>query len=127
MVFSSNLFLFGFLPCFLLAYYLAQPKLRNLLLFVASLGFYFWGAGWIVLLLFTGLVINYHLGRLVIGRRWLLVLGIGLNLSYLFYFKYFGFFRTEMGAFGYRLRLAFRADREDPLADRHQFLRVPGH
>jgi alginate O-acetyltransferase complex protein AlgI len=95
-VFSSNLFLFFFLPSFLVIYFLASSRQRNLVLCLASLGFYFWGAGWVVLLLLVGLLVNYHLGRLVIGRRWVLWPGVALNLSYLFYFKYYPFFHAEL-------------------------------
>src|SRR5262245_10094228 len=43
MVFSSNLFLFGFLPLVLAACYLAPRVGRNAVLLAASLLFYAWG------------------------------------------------------------------------------------
>lgn len=39
MVFSSYTFVFGFLPAFLLAYFLIPPRFRNALILVASLFF----------------------------------------------------------------------------------------
>ena len=64
MVFSSLLFLFRFLPLTLLAYYSVPGKLRNLVLFIASLIFYAWGEPvYIVLILFSTLV-DYTTGRL---------------------------------------------------------------
>ena len=42
MVFSSNVFLFLFLPIFLGLYYLSGQRYRNLLLLVASYVFYAW-------------------------------------------------------------------------------------
>lgn len=43
MIFSSPVFLFAFLPCVLLLYYLSPRKFRNFVLFVSSLLFYLWG------------------------------------------------------------------------------------
>ncbi|MFO6137273.1 hypothetical protein ACLBVR_35995, partial [Pseudomonas aeruginosa] len=62
MVFSSNVFLFLFLPVFLGLYYLSGERYRNLLLLIASYVFYAW---WRVdfLLLFAGVtVFNYWIG-----------------------------------------------------------------
>ena len=42
MVFSSNVFLFLFLPIFLGMYYLSGIRYRNLLLLIASYVFYAW-------------------------------------------------------------------------------------
>src|SRR6478609_6207569 len=42
MVFSSNVFLFLFLPIFLGLYYLSGQRYRNLLLLIASYIFYAW-------------------------------------------------------------------------------------
>ena len=42
MVFSSNVFLFLFLPIFLGLYYLSGQRYRNLLLLIASYVFYAW-------------------------------------------------------------------------------------
>ena len=45
MVFSSNIFLFAFLPCVILGYYIIRRwrSLANLFLTLASLLFYAWG------------------------------------------------------------------------------------
>lgn len=43
MVFSSLIFLFGFLPVFLFLYYICPDRWKNLCLFVGSLIFYFYG------------------------------------------------------------------------------------
>jgi len=96
-VFSSNVFLFAFLPAVLIGYYLIGSERRNGFLFLASLVFYLWGSGWVVFLLLLTVVVNHHLGRAVAGRPWLLALGVAYNLSFLLYFKYFGFFREELG------------------------------
>ena len=62
MVFSSNVFLFLFLPIFLGLYYLSGQRYRNLLLLIASYIFYAW---WRVdfLALFIGVTVwNYWIG-----------------------------------------------------------------
>lgn len=98
MVFSSNVFLFLFLPVFLGLYYLSGQRYRNLLLLVASYIFYAW---WRVdfLALFAGVTLwNYWIGlrvgacgvRTKPAQRWLL-LGVGVDLAILGYFKYANF------------------------------------
>lgn len=75
MVFSSIEFLLGFLPVFLLIYYLAPVNFKNIVLFAGSLFFYAYGEPRFVLLLFGSMIINYWAGRAVApgeGRReWL--------------------------------------------------------
>ena len=98
MVFSSNVFLFLFLPVFLGLYYLSGERYRNLLLLIASYLFYAW---WRVdfLLLFAGVtVFNYWIGlrigaagvRTRAAQRWL-ILGVVVDLCVLGYFKYANF------------------------------------
>ena len=92
-VFSGVSFLFYFLPAFLLVYFLAPARARNLVLFAASLLFYSWGEGAYVLVLLAYLVFNYACGlavdRLEGGRRKAaLAVGLAFNLSGLVYFKY---------------------------------------
>ncbi len=42
MVFSSEIFLFMYLPCFLIAYYLTPSKFRSLTILIGSYIFYAW-------------------------------------------------------------------------------------
>ena len=98
MVFSSLIFLFAFLPAVLALYYLVPRRLRNLVLFLASLLFYAWGEPvYIVLMLFSTLV-DYTCGLLLArcgerkGRaRLVLLASIIVNLGLLGFFKYAGF------------------------------------
>ncbi len=94
MVFSSITFLFYFLPCFLLLYYLLPWK--NGVLLAGSLVFYAWGEPRFVPLLMASALINYGFGRAIAaaeaGRAVWLALGIGANLCMLMYYKYLGFF-----------------------------------
>ena len=100
MVFSSNIFLFLFLPAFLAVYYLTpnRYRLRNWVVLLASYVFYAW---WRVDFLFLfiavtawnygiGLAISRHLPRSIAARRWLAT-GVVVNLLTLGYFKYANF------------------------------------
>ena len=96
MVFSSIVFLFIFLPIVLiLNYVLPGIKLKNLALLIASLFFYAWGENELVLLMIASSLINYAFGLGINknGRRKTLILGIGIgiNLLFLVYLKYFNF------------------------------------
>jgi alginate O-acetyltransferase complex protein AlgI len=104
MVFSSALFLFYFLPLFLLVYWLVPARAKNRVALVASLLFYAWG-GLNFLALFLGsVVVNFYLIRFmeVAGERWqqriFLTVSILLNVSMLFYFKYANFFLDNASA-----------------------------
>ena len=104
MVFSSVLFLFYFLPAFLLLYWGVPPRFKNLVALVASLLFYAWG-GLNFLALFLGsVVVNFFLIRFMDAahERWkqriFLIISIILNVSMLFYFKYANFFLENASA-----------------------------
>lgn len=100
MVFSSNLFLYIFLPLVLLLYTLVPNRGRNLLLFIISLAFYSWGSGPIVLLLLVSILVNYFAGLLIYRAEHtskpIFVAVAALNLLLLLYYKYFGFFYAEL-------------------------------
>ena len=100
MVFSSLLFLFRFLPIVLLLYFIVPKKLRNLLLFGASLIFYAWGEPVYVVLILFSTILDYCLGRAVghfkeIGEQKKAKLAVTgsviVNLSLLGFFKYIDF------------------------------------
>jgi len=104
MVFSSLLFLFRFLPCVLVIYFIApgcfKNTWKNLVLFLASLVFYAWGEPvYIVLMLFSTVVdyVNGGLAGYFINRdkknaaRFFVFLSAVTNLSLLGVFKYSGF------------------------------------
>ena len=95
MVFSSNLFLFLFLPAVLLGYYLIRRELRNVWLLLMSLLFYAWGEPRAVFVMLASIALNYGCG-LLLGRarerrglrRLLTVFAVAFNLGVLFYYKY---------------------------------------
>ena len=104
MLFSSNVFLFCFLPVAILLYYTVFKKTnkgRNAFLLFISLFFYAWGEPVYVLLMIFSLVINYICGIAIANDRFkktVLITGIVLNLSSLFVFKYFDFTVTTINA-----------------------------
>ena len=103
MVFSSFVFLAGFLPAFLALYYLCPPRWRNWCALAASALFYAWGAPRFVLILLGSCAADYLLGREIerapadAGRRRarLLALAVGVNLVFFLHFKYSNFLVHE--------------------------------
>ena len=98
MVFSSNVFLFVFLPIVFIGNYIVKKKIKlsNIFLLCASIGFYAWGEPVMVLLMIFSVVFNWLIGLLISkasGRVKSVILGIGIavNLSTLGYYKYAGF------------------------------------
>ena len=106
MVFSSILFLFRFLPFFLVLYFMAPGRAKNLVLFLGSLIFYAWGEPVYVGLMLFSTVSDYIHGRLIERKRgtgaagWLLVSSIAINLSLLCFFKYADFLIQTINAVG---------------------------
>src|SRR3954453_6024185 len=94
MVFSSPVFLFYFLPFFLICYLLLPQK--NFILLIFSLFFYAWGEGLYVLLMIASGIGNFYLARSISQtsgqeQRRVLIIGVALNLAGLVVFKYAGF------------------------------------
>lgn len=65
MIFSSVEFLLGFLPIFLVIYYLAPTKFKKISLLLGSLFFYAYGEPVYVFLLLGSMLLNYGYGFLV--------------------------------------------------------------
>lgn len=101
MVFSSNLFLFGFLPVFLACLFIIPARFRNIFILLASLVFYAAGSGTLVWILVFSIVWNYFFAHAIAhGKsRATLALGVTANLSLLAYFKYANFFTQEISIF----------------------------
>ena len=109
MVFSSYLFLFAFLPACVFTYFLVPKRAKNACLVAWSYLFYGWGAPKVLPLLIGLTVVNYVLAKRLsrspdapsesseLGtKRRVLMLGIGVNLAGLLYFKYANFFVGEV-------------------------------
>lgn len=113
MVFSSLLFLFIFLPVFLICYFVIPKPWRNFILFLGSLMFYAWGEPIYISIMLFSTVLDYTCG-LIIDRfrnhKILSKVGLGLslfgNLGMLSYFKYADFFIGNINnIFGSQLAL----------------------
>lgn len=98
MVFSSPIFLFAFLPAFLAVYYATPPRLRSLVILLASYAFYGWWRVDYLALIFGLSLVSYVAaqvavtGRTARMRLWAVRLGVGFDLAVLGYFKYTMFF-----------------------------------
>jgi alginate O-acetyltransferase complex protein AlgI len=96
MVFSSALFLFYFLPVFLLIHQFLANKYKNGFTLIASICFYAWGAPDFVLIALGSIIADFFIVNIMSSsnkrRLFLLWVSILLNLSFLIYFKYFNFF-----------------------------------
>ncbi len=103
MVFSSQIFLFYFLPTFLVGYFVllkAGVKHSGLNLFITifSYVFYGWLEPWLVFLMFGSTLVVYISGRLIsaegaskLQRNLALWMAIVVNLGALGFFKYYMF------------------------------------
>ena len=101
MLFSSNIFIFIFLPIVLFVYYFLLGKSRNLqniFLFIASLFFYAWGEPKFVFIMLLSIIYNWLMGLLVDKYRdnnkiSKLIISVDVlgNLFIIFIFKYLMF------------------------------------
>lgn len=99
MVFSSITFVMFFLVIVLVLYYnpiFKSRKFKNILLLLASLGFYAWGEPYFVFAMMASIVVNWLAGLGIAkceGKRkkTLLVLALVFDFAMLFVFKYLGF------------------------------------
>ena len=107
MVFSSTIFLFGFLPAAIITYYVHRSLLRNkpgnAILLVFSYVYYLYGAAGFLLILMLSTLADYLLGLLidrdVRHKHMWLSLSVFLNIGLLAYFKYANFFVAEINTF----------------------------
>ena len=97
MVFSSAIFLFGFLPLLLGLYFLAKDKYKNYILLIFSLIFYGFGGPKLLVMMIAIVMIDYIAAMLLDKytsekiRKGIIILTVVLNIGTLFYFKYMGF------------------------------------
>lgn len=100
MVFSSLIFLFGFLTVTLVLYYAAPRKLKNFVLFIMSLVFYGWAEPFFIVIMLVSVLTAFFLGFPIAKYRQsnvkkakcFLALSLSLNLVWLLFFKYCNFF-----------------------------------
>lgn len=103
MEFSSLIFLFLFLPIFLLFFFSLRNQAHNSFLVMVSLFFYAWGEGKYLLLLLVSILVNYFLAiwiyrvRTMRFSKLLFILGLTFNLGLLLVFKYANFIAANLG------------------------------
>ena len=97
MVFSSHIFLFGFLPLALLLYYATPPRGRSLVLTLLSYLFYGWWNPWFTLLMLGSTALDYACGCAIARpgqsprrRKLAVTISVTGNLAVLAFFKYAG-------------------------------------
>jgi alginate O-acetyltransferase complex protein AlgI len=98
MVFSSQVFLFYFLPLALLGYYALPQRARNAYFTLISYAFYGWANPWFVLLMLGSTVLDWFCGVVLDSpkasarsRKGAVTTSVVANLSLLGFFKYFMF------------------------------------
>lgn len=103
MLFSSIPFLFWFLPCVLLFYFIVPRGLKNTAILFSSLFFYGWGEPGYIVWLVTAIATGYVFGLLLERFRKrdkiskaLFVLSVSISLAILGYFKYSDFFISNL-------------------------------
>jgi alginate O-acetyltransferase complex protein AlgI len=106
MIFSSIIFLFLFLPLVLTIHFsIRSIILRNFLLVISSLIFYFWGEKFFIIIIFLSIFLNYYLGiwieklQMKPLSKIILVCAIVVNLFILFFFKYASFLIDNLNSF----------------------------
>lgn len=109
MVFSTPVFVYGFLPLTLALYYIVPRRLRNAVLLFSSLLFYFWGERLYTVIMLLSTVIDYTHGLLVErckargndrGARRAVASSVIFNLALLGFFKYWDFLAGSLQSVG---------------------------
>ena len=122
MVFTTHLFVFYFLPLFLLTYYVMPFRWRTGLIGIASLLFYAWANPWWCLVMMFSTTVDYLCGRVLAyqanlplapdgdyvgipkdmprttGMKLTMWVSVISNLLFLMYFKYIGFATENLAA-----------------------------
>ena len=98
MVFTTHIFVFYFLPLFLLLYFNLPYRWRNLWITVASYAFYGWWQPWFVCLMMFTTVMDFTWGKVITRpgatgaqRKLAVAACVVTNLCFLGFFKYYMF------------------------------------
>lgn len=107
MLFSSVTFLYAFLPIVLVLYFAAPKKMKNAVLLIASLFFYFFGERTYIAIMLISSVTDWMWSLLIEHYRakgkehitkWFLAGSLAVNLGLLGFFKYSDFFIGNINA-----------------------------
>jgi len=111
MLFSSLSFLYFFLPAVLILYFIVPTKVKNIILLISSLVFYFYGEALYIVIMLTAALCGY-LGGILIDRtsskriKKLILTGTCvISLGMLVFFKYTDFFISNINALGASIKL----------------------
>lgn len=98
MVFTTQIFVFYFLPVFLLVYYQLPARWRNVWITLGSYVFYGWWEPWFAGLMLFTTAMDFFWGRVItrpgatrMQQRMAVVACVVTNLSFLGFFKYYMF------------------------------------
>jgi alginate O-acetyltransferase complex protein AlgI len=98
MVFTTHIFVFYFLPLFLLVYYGLPNRWRNVWITLGSYIFYGWWEPWFVALMLFTTVMDFFWGKVItrpgstqLERKLAVAACVVTNLSLLAFFKYYMF------------------------------------
>ncbi len=111
MLFSSPIFLFAFLPAFLVVYHLAPRAWRSAIILLGSCIFYGWWKLTYLAVVLGMALFSFGVARLALraapvwSRRWV-VLGVVGNVALLGYFKYTFFLTSNLAEAGRMVGLA---------------------
>ncbi len=104
MLFSSIPFLYYFLPCVLILYFISPRCLKNAVLLISSLVFYGWGEPKYVFLMVISILVGYVSGLLIekfegtVYSKISMIAGVVIGLGFLGYYKYADFFIENFNA-----------------------------
>ena len=103
MAFSSNFFIFAYLPIVLLIYFLSPGAAKNFVLLIASLLFYAFDAGPLIWLLIISILLNHFAGHAIARRSGrarcaVFFAAVAANFGFLLYYKYAIFFWSAVEA-----------------------------
>lgn len=97
MLFTSISFLYYFLPLVLIIYFISPKKYKNLILFISSLLFYFYGEPKYIFLMILEILIAY-IGAILIDKyksKKILIIMLSIHILLLIIFKYTDFITTN--------------------------------
>ena len=102
MIFSSSIFIFGFLPLFLIAYYSIPKQGKSWIILLGSYAFYGWWRLDYLALIFGISLLSYVAAQIAYNAKtetkktWAVRIGVTFDLVVLGYFKYTMFFMSGL-------------------------------
>lgn len=100
MLFTSISFIYYFLPIVIITYFIAPKRIKNVVLFISSIMFYFFGEPKYIILMLAEILIAYIIGILIDKQKskYVLIMGIIIHIGLLCIYKYTDFLITNINA-----------------------------